>query len=183
MKKTVATVMFTLLLVANSISVFASTDTSSNLQDINVMITSPENIESRPVFEGNIQFTVTNNTDHELTNIACFLMILDKGRGQTYPVDEFGQDAYQTREIAAIEARETQTFTIPVKITYVGDFKFNIIAIHYGNDDVYTSNTLSVHMIENSSMNKTVVMIVAALVPILTLFVSVIVVKGKKKKK
>lgn len=145
---------------------------------LQVVITSPKQIERKPVCEENIEFRVTNESNHEIKNIACYLMILDKGRGQTYPVDEFGQEAYQTREIEALASGEQITFTIPVKITYVGDFKFNVSAIEYGTDTVYTSNTLSVHMIQSSSMNKKVVMAVAGMLPILTL-AGVMIIKKK----
>ncbi len=168
MKKIVAFFAASLMLFMNSSSVFAA-NTEQSISDLSIEITSPASIESKPVCEDNIEFTVTNNTDHAIDNIACYLMILDKGRGQTYPVDEFGQEAYQTREISSIGAGEQMSFTIPVKITYVGDFKFNISAIEYGSDQVYSSNTLAVHMIENSSMNKGVVMVVAGVVPIVML--------------
>lgn len=167
MKKIYAVMAVILLLSLNTIRVFAA-DTS-NSKDLEITIISPQSIESKPVCEESIEFSVTNISDHDIENIACYLMILDKGRGQTYPVDEFGQEAYQTREIQMLKAGEQMTFTIPVKITYVGDFKFNISAIEYGNDTVITSNTLPVYITENSSMNKNIVMVVAGVIPVLTL--------------
>ena len=115
--------------------------------------------------------------------MAAYLMILDEGRNMTYPVDEFGQNAYQTRNIASIPGNGEVKVTIPVKITYVGNFKFNVSVINYDNNDhVTTSNTLSVKMIENSKMNKAIVMAVAAIVPFALTCVVFIIVKRKKLK-
>lgn len=177
MKKLVSLVTVIFLLMFNTMPVFAASNTTN--QDLSIEITSPTSIENKPVCEENIEITVTNVSDHELKDIACYLTILDKGRGQTYPVDEFGLEAYQTREIASIAPGESVQLTIPVKIIYVGDFKFNVCAIEYGNDTVYASNTLPVHITENSTMNNSLVTVVACIVPILT-FIGVILFTKKK---
>lgn len=182
MKKIIPLLFVVLLLCFSSMSVFAASDTSSQ-PEMSVTITSPTSIESKPICEENIEITVKNLTDHELTNLAAYLMILDEGRNMTYPVDEFGQNAYQTRNIASIPENGEVKVTIPVKITYVGNFKFNVSVINYNNDYVTTSNTLSVKMIENSKMNKAIVMTVAAVIPIALTCVALIIVKRKKLKK
>jgi hypothetical protein len=182
MKKIISLLFVMLLLCFSSISVFAASDTSS-APEMSVTITSPTSIESKPICEENIEITVKNLTDHELTNLAAYLMILDEGRNMTYPVDEFGQNAYQTRNITSIPENGEVKVTIPVKITYVGNFKFNVSVINYNNDYVTTSNTLSVKMIENSKMNKAIVMAVAVVVPIVLACVVFIIVKRKKLKK
>lgn len=182
MKKIISLLFVMLLLCFSSISVFAVSDTSS-APEMSVTITSPTSIESKPICEENIEITVKNLTDHELTNLAAYLMILDEGRNMTYPVDEFGQNAYQTRNITSIPENGEVKVTIPVKITYVGNFKFNVSVINYNNDYVTTSNTLSVKMIENSKMNKAIVMAVAVVVPIVLACVVFIIVKRKKLKK
>lgn len=183
MKKIISLLFVVLLLCFSSMSVFAASDTTSE-PEMSVTITSPTSIESKPICEENIEITVKNLTDHELTNLAAYLMILDEGRNMTYPVDEFGQNAYQTRNIASIPGNGEVKVTIPVKITYVGNFKFNVSVINYDNNDyVTTSNTLSVKMIENSKMNKSIVMAVAVVVPIVLACVVFIIVKRKKLKK
>ena len=183
MKKIISLIFVMLLICFSSVSVFAASDKSSDLE-MSVTITSPTSIESKPICEANIEITVKNLTDHELTNLASYLMILDAGRNMTYPVDEFGQDAYQTRNIASIPVGGEAKITIPVKITYVGDFKFNVCVINYDNNDsVVSSNTLAVKMIENSKMNKALVMAVAAVVPVALACVVFIIVKRKKLKK
>ena len=182
MKKIISLLFVVLLLCFSSMSVFAASDTKPE-PEMSVTITSPTSIESKPICEENIEITVKNLTDHELTNLAAYLMILDEGRNMTYPVDEFGQNAYQTRNIASIPENGEVKVTIPVKITYVGNFKFNVSVINYNNDYVTTSNTLPVKMIENSKMNKAVVMVVAAVVPFALACVVFIIVKRKKLKK
>ena len=182
MKKIISLLFVVLLLCFSSISVFAASDATSE-PEMSVTITSPTSIEGKPICEENIEITVKNLTNHELTNLAAYLMILDEGRNMTYPVDEFGQNAYQTRNIASIPENGEVKVTIPVKITYVGNFKFNVSVINYNNDYVTTSNALSVKMIENSKINKVVVMSVAVVIPIVLTGVALIIVKRKKLKK
>jgi hypothetical protein len=69
MKKIISLLFVMLLLCFSSISVFAASDTSS-APEMSVTITSPTSIESKPICEENIEITVKNLTDHELTNLA-----------------------------------------------------------------------------------------------------------------
>jgi len=134
--------------------------------EISVAITNPSAIEGKPVYNTDIQIAVKNLTDHEIKGLVCYLMIVDVGREQTYPVDEFGPQAYQTRAIESLPAHSEYTVTIPVKITYVGLFKFSASVMNMEKNYIVTADPLTVHMIATSKLNKTLVIAVAAVVPL-----------------
>ena len=79
MNKVVSLVTVIFLLMFNTMPAFAASNTTN--QDLSIEITSLTSIENKPVCEENIEITVTNVSDHELKDIACYLTILDKGRG------------------------------------------------------------------------------------------------------
>lgn len=100
-------------------------------------------------------------------NLSCYLTIVDADRKQTYPVDEFGEAACQTREIASLAPGETAAVSIPVRVMYVGEFRFTASVINYETGAVITSGALSAAMTAVSNLNKTLVMAVAAVVPVI----------------
>lgn len=100
-------------------------------------------------------------------NLSCYLTIVDVGRKQMYPLDEFVEEAYQTREIASLAPGETAAVSIPVRVMYVGEFRFTASVINYETGAVKTSDALSVAMTAVTNLNKTLVMAVAAVVPVI----------------
>lgn len=165
MKKICSVFAALLLLVICAVPALAASIPAT--QDIGVEITSPSGIEGKPVYNADIEITVKNLTDHEVKNLICYLMIVDLGRNMTYPVDEFGTEAYQTREIASLPVNGECTVVIPVKITYVGHFQFSASVTDLENNRTVTADPLSVNMIAVSELNKPLVISVAVLVPLL----------------
>ncbi|MGC4020187.1 MAG: hypothetical protein QM793_13835 [Muricomes sp.] len=165
MKRICSIVIFFLISVYCTVPVFAASPSAG--QDIGVEISSPESIEGKPVYSTDIEITVKNRTDHEIKNLICYLMIVDLGREMTYPVDEFGMEAYQTRSIASIAAHGECKVVIPVKILYVGNFQFSASVTDLENNHTVTADPLSVTMIAVSELNKPLVIAVAAIVPLL----------------
>lgn len=159
--------VFAALLLLTCCAVPALAVSAPATQDIGVEITSPSGIEGKPVYNTDIEITVKNLTDHEVKNLICYLMIVDLGRNMTYPVDEFGMEAYQTRKIASLPAYGESTVVIPVKITYVGQFQFSASVTDLENNRTVTADPLSVNMIAVSELNKPLVISVAVVVPVL----------------
>jgi hypothetical protein len=165
MKKICSVFAALLLLVFCSVPAIAASVPAT--KDISVEITSPSDIEGKPVYSTDIKITVKNLTNHEVKNLICYLMIVDVGRNMTYPVDEFGAEAYQTRKIASLPAYGEYTVVIPVKITYVGHFQFSASVTDMENNHTVTADPLSVNMMAFSELNKPLVISVAAVVPVL----------------
>lgn len=165
MKKTCFVFISLLLLAFYTVPVFA--ETGSAAQDIGVGITSPSPIEGKPVYNADIEITVKNRTGHEIKNLICYLMIVDLGRDMTYPVDEFGQEAYQTRKITSLPPQGECTVVIPVRILYVGHFQFSASVTDLENNHTFTADPLNVNMIALSELNKPLVLFVAAALPLL----------------
>lgn len=167
MKKIISGLLILLfLLFSYPSATFAAQDQST--PEISVAITDPVVIEGKPVYNTDIQITIHNLTDHEIDGLVCYLMIVDVNREQTYPVDEFGPQAYQTRTIESLPAYSEYTVTIPVKIMYVGLFKFSASVMNMDKNYVVTADPLTVHMIATSKLNKALVIAVAAVVPLIT---------------
>lgn len=162
MKKIISVFAVLLLFACSTVSAFAA----QSPQEVNVMINSPSAVEDKPVYETNLDITVTNTTDHTLNNLICYLSIVDADRGFTYNVDEFGDNAYQTRSIDSLAAGKSTNIVIPVKVTYVGQFKFLVSVINRDTGATSTSDALSVHMIATSHLNNTLVLTVAIIVPL-----------------
>ncbi len=114
-------------------------------------------------------------------NLSCYLTIVDIGRSQTNPVDEFGENAYQTRTIASLAPGEQTVVTIPVRV--VGQFCFTASVINYKTNQVFTGSTLTVTMTETSNLNKNLAMIVAAFVPVVLVAAAFLLSKGRTKVK
>lgn len=165
MKKICFVFVSLLILAYCTVPAFAASDPAT--QDIGVEITSPASIEGKPVYNADIEITVKNKTDHEIKNLICYLMIVDLGRNMTYPVDEFGTEAFQTRSITSIPAHGEYTVVIPVKILYVGQFQFSASVTDLENNHTFTADPLSVNMIAVSELNKPLVISVAVILPLL----------------
>ncbi|MDD4431950.1 MAG: hypothetical protein PHF61_11175 [Bacteroidales bacterium] len=165
MKKLLSVFMVAFILcITGSVTALAVNDASAS--GLQVEITSPSSIDSVPIHDDTIEITVTNHSDTTYRNLDCFLMILDVGRSQTYPVDEFVENAYQTRSISELAPGEQTVISIPVHIMYVGNFRFTASVINYDTNEVITGNALNVTMTATSNLNKTLVMIVASCVPV-----------------
>lgn len=152
-------------------------------QDISVAITSPVNISDVPIHNDDIEITVTNNGKTTYRDLSCYLTIVDAGRSQTYPVDEFGENAYQTRMIASLAPGEQTVVTIPVRVMYVGQFRFTASVMDYATNQVYTGAALNVMMTATSNLNKNLVMLVAAIMPVVLAAAAFLLSKGKTKAK
>lgn len=148
------------------ILVSASPALAAPAGDIGVEILSPSSISANPVHYDNVVIRVTNNGGAPTNDLRCFLTVLDVGREQTLPVDEFGADAYQSRTIASLAPGQSTDVTIPVRIMYVGDFRFTATVADCDSNALYTGSAINVNMLAISSMNKTLVIIAAACVPL-----------------
>ena len=126
MKKLISMFAAVLLLVCSAVPAFAA----GAPEEVSVVINSPTAVEDKPVYETDLDITVTNTTDHTLNNLVCYLSIVDVDRGFSYNVDEFGANAYQTRPIVSLAAGASASVVVPVKVTYVGQFKFLISAVN-----------------------------------------------------
>lgn len=133
---------------------------------IKVEIVSPQMIESAPIYEGNVDIVVTNESNVQKNDLNCFLSIVDEDRKQSFPMDEFGTDSYQTRFIETLNPGESVTVTIPLRIMYVGNFKLIANVADYNMNYVYAANALPIHIFSNTSMHKGLVMGVAVLMPV-----------------
>ena len=181
MKKIITFTLTVLMLLALAAPSFAAGAQADASPEVSVTIVSPKSIDSVPIYEDNIVICVKNLTDRTLTNLDCFLMIVDKGRGETYPVDEFGENAYQTRSIDSLAPGVETTITIPVRVMYVGDFRFTASVIDYNNNSIITGDAIDVLMTATSKLNKTLVMTVSAVVPLVLAIGVFLLTKGKKK--
>ncbi len=177
MKKLIALCGVLLTLVVCSTGVFAAASTP----EISVDIVSPSSIESKPVYNGDVQIVVKNLTDTEITNLECYLTVVDMTHKYSVPVDEVGLQAYQLREIASLPAHGETTVTIPIKVLYVGTFKFTASVMNDTKDYVITSAPLTAEMIALSKINKTFVTAVAIGTPIVLALGALFIVKHKKK--
>ncbi len=139
---------------------------ADNAEPVSVEIISPESISASPIHYDDIVIRVTNNTAETMSGLRCFLTVLDVGRSQTLPVDEFGTDAFQSRTIDSLAAGESVDVTIPVRIMYVGDFRFTATVADCETNTLYTGPAISVDMTAVSSMNKTLVIAAAIGMPL-----------------
>ncbi len=162
MKKLLCLTAVLLLLAACAFPVLAD-----SAEPISVEIISPESISANPVRHDNIVIRVTNNSGKTYSDLHCFLTVLDVGRTQTLPVDEFGADAFQSRIIESLEPGQSTDITIPVRIMYVGDFRFTATVADCESNQLYTCPAISVDMLAVSTMNKPLVIGAAAGVPVL----------------
>lgn len=181
MKKLITVFAVLLVLCLNALPALAVEAPAS--QDISVAITSPVSISDVPIHNDNIEITVTNNGTTTYKDLSCYLTIVDVGRGQTYPTDEFGENAYQTRKITSLAPGEQTVVVIPVRVMYVGQFRFTASVMDYATNQVYTGNALNVTMTATSNLNKSLVMLVAAIVPIVLAAAAFLLSKGKTKAK
>ena len=179
MKKLFGVIAAALVLCLCAAPAFASA--LATPEDIQVTITSPQSINSIPVHNDSIRITVANSGRKTYTDLACYLPIVDMGRGQTYPVDEFGENAYQTRTIKSLAPGQSASVAIPVRIMYTGNFHFLASVIDYQSNQTYNSQAINVTMTAASNLNKNLVMITAAILPILLAAATFFLSRGRTK--
>lgn len=182
MMRKIASCLFAILILSlTAVPAFAAGNTANSQPDIQVEIVSPTSIETTPIYDDTIEIAVTNNGDTAVQNLSCYLTIVDVGRSQTYPVDEFGEEAYQTRSISSLAPGESATISIPVHIMYVGDFRFTASVLCAATGQIFSGTALNVLMTSTSSLNKSLVMIVAIIVPILLAIAAFLLVRRKNR--
>lgn len=155
-----------LLVVLLFALLFTGAAAASSTPEVDVAIVSPQSFEGLPAYHADFQIRITNLTDHELRDLTCYLIIVDMSHGMSIPVDEFGADAYQVRQIESIPAGSSVTVTIPVSIFYVGVFKFTASVLNEQANYTVTSDPVTANMLITSQMNKTLVLAVAVAVPL-----------------
>ena len=151
--------------------------------ELKVEILSPERIESVPIYEGDVEIAVTNLSDAEQTNLNCFLTVVDEERKQSFPMDEFGPDSYQTRTIKSLQPGETATIRIPLRIMYVGNFQLVANVADYALNRVYAAPSLGINMISNTNLHRGLVFCVAGVMPILLAGATIVLGRKRGKKK
>ena len=156
-------------------------DQSNFSRDIQVAITSPFSIESVPVHDDTVEITVKNISQQAYTNLSCYLTVVDVGRKQTYPVDEFGENAYQTRAITELLPGSTEVIKIPVHILYVGDFRFTASVADSETKQIVTGNALIVKMTAVSNLDRGIVMKTAVCVPVAVAGLAFILTRRRKR--
>lgn len=181
MKKVLAILSVFAVLCFCAVPAFAAN--AGKAPDVQVEITAPAAIDSVPVHDDKLTIAVTNSGDTTLHHLGCYLTVVDVGRGQTYPADEFGENAYQTRTIDALAPGEHTMVEIPVHILYVGQFRFTASVIDFETNQVFTGNALDVTMNAVSHLNKNLVMTVAGIVPVVLAASAVLLTQGKTKRK
>lgn len=183
MKRIISAFAALLIMCALTVPALATEAAPTGNENLKVEIVSPTAIDSVPIHDDTIEICITNQGKAVCDKLACYLTVLDVGRSQTYPVDEFGEDAYQIREVTALAPRESATISIPVRVMYVGDFRFTASVINYDTGMVTTSHALPVTMTATSHLNKTLVMSLAAIVPVVLLATTLLLTKKRGKKK
>lgn len=176
MKRIFAFLLMIVLPVMCTVSAFAASNTD---QTVDVRIVSPAEVEMKPIYEGDITIEITNNGSDVLDHLTCFLSVFDVDRGLSYNVDEFGEKAYRAYPVA-LAPGETATVVIPVKVNYVGNFRFTITVLDLDSNRSYIAPPLTVHMLTASELNKTVATAAAIVMPILYLSVTLILFHKRK---
>ena len=151
---------------------------------VSVEIVSPDRIESVPIYEGDVEIAVTNLSDIEQTNLNCFLTVVDEERKQSFPMDEFGPDSYQTRTIESLLPGETATIRIPLRVMYVGNFQLVANVVDYEANRVFAASSLPVCMISGTNLHRGLVIGVSAAIPVLLTGATLVLERkrGKRKK-
>lgn len=168
--------------MGGSAHVLAAEDTGN--AGVSVKIISPDRIEAVPIYEGDVEIAVMNLSDTEQTNLSCFLTVVDEERQQSFPMDEFGPDSYQTRTIESLLPGETVTIRIPLRVMYVGNFQLVANVVDYASNRVYAAPSLPICMISNTNLHRELVIGVSAAMPILLIGLTLALEKkrGKRKK-
>ncbi len=152
-------------------------------EDIRVEILS-EAVNAKPVYNGEVDIKVKNNTQKTIERASLYLSVVDLKRKQSFPMDEFGENSYQTREIGNLKPGQEEIVTIPIRVMYVGDFKILANVVSQDSDVSYVSNAMPVVMTSDSHLNKNLVTTVSVITPIALAGVAALLYKkrGRKKK-
>lgn len=163
------------LLVLGALPAFAAETPA-----LRVEIVSPAAIEAAPVHNDTIVIRITNDSDRTFENLHCYLTVLDVGRTQTLPVDEFGSSAYYSQIIDRLAPGEHAEITIPVRILYVGNFRFTATVADVSSNELFTGPAITVHMQAVSSISHPLVIATAAAVPLLLAALAFVLTRRRK---
>lgn len=181
MKKRIALLVGTIMVALGGMNVQAASPDQIN--PIQVEIASPQKIEALPIYEGNVEVVVTNQSDIQQSNLNCFLTVVDEDRKQSFPMDEFGADSYQTRTIESLAPGESVTISIPLRIMYVGRFQLIANVADYATNQVYAADSLPIVMISNTNLHKGLVIAVAVAMPLFLAVMAVLLSRKRGKRK
>lgn len=106
--------------------------------------------------------------------------MLDVGRTQTLPVDEFGSSTYYSQIIDRLAPGEHTEITTPVRILYVGNFRFTVTIADVSCNELFTGPAITVHMQAVSSIGHPLVIATAAAVPLLLAALAFVLTRRRK---
>lgn len=180
MRKILSSIMAIMVMFSiSSVCVYA--EGMSDNQDIKVEIISPDSIESNPIYDGTVDIEVTNNGTTDREDLSVFLTVVDEDRNQSFPMDEFGLDSFQTRRIS-LKQGESQVVSIPIRVMYVGNFQFVANVCDYKTGEVFAGNSLPAKMISNTNLHKDLVRMVAVAMPIILVAVALMLTRKRGRK-
>ncbi|MGB3367575.1 MAG: hypothetical protein WBA54_08805 [Acidaminobacteraceae bacterium] len=176
MKKLYIFSIAVLMLMNMPTLVFAS-ELSSNIV---VEILSPIAISDYPGKEDVIKASIRNNGPKDLNEVLVYITMVDVKKNMTVNLEDYNAD--KPVYIETLKSGEIQLIELPVRFVYTSKYDLYVTAVAKENRNVTSSKSISIEILGNTKINKTLAMSVAFLEPVILLaFVGIL--YGVRRKK
>ncbi|MDD3778686.1 MAG: hypothetical protein PHX26_01350 [Proteiniphilum sp.] len=154
---------------------------AASAPECEITLDSSSVIEGTPLYETDMIFTVTNISSTRLDGLVAYLSFADMGIDIIYD-DEFGNAGESTVHLKNLEPGESTTVTIPLQMIFAGEFRITALVVDPDSGAIAASDAVSVSMTRPTAMNNTLVIIVAAIVPLICAGAAIALTVKKRKK-
>lgn len=118
--------------------------------------------------EQTIKAEIRNNTDKPIDDIMIYITMADMNKHMTVNLEDYNAD--KPVVIGTLEARETKTVELPVRLVYVSKFYLYTTVVSSTTSQIVSSNAIPIEIVGNTMINKTMVQVISFATPIAILF-------------
>lgn len=163
MKKLILVVLsFFMVYTISTIGVHASSGYLS------VKILSPSGVEAYPGYKTTVKAQITNNSNDTVNNLVAYITMVDLTKNMTVNLEDYNADVPVT--IPTLNGHESITIDLPIVLVYPDVFHLYVSVASLDTKTIISSDSITSHILTQSNINPTYVMVASISIPIIVFF-------------
>ncbi|WP_410513623.1 LPXTG cell wall anchor domain-containing protein [Paenibacillus sp. BR2-3] len=165
MKKILALMLIMLLTLSTYGMVFAGE--AVNNHPLNIEILSPTSVKDYPGLEQTIKAKITNNSNVPTGELLAYITMADIRKNMTVNLEDYSAD--KPVVIDGLKANESRTVDLPVRFVYTSNYKLYVTVAYKESNIINSSLSIPIEILGNTKIDKTMVVAVSGIEPLLLL--------------
>ena len=145
---------------------------------LSISIQSPTGVKNYPGIEKTIKAEIKNNTEKPIKDILVYITMTDIKKSMTVNLEDYSADKPVT--VNLLNPNETKTVELPIRFVYTSNYYLYTTVISKQYKQIVSSNSIQIEIMGNTKVDKSMVMVVSFVEPILLIFGTVFIIIRKK---